>query len=668
MKYRGCAYYPEYWGRERFETDARLMQEAGLNLARIGEFAWCRMEPREGEYTLDWLHECADVLSRHGVHVLMCTPTATPPAWLTFGYRDACLVRNNGVRVRHGSRRHYCPTSPTFREFSRRITTKLAQEMSRHANVIAWQLDNEFGPEVTWCYCPNCQERFRDWLKARYGTLDELNRRWGTGFWSMDYSDWSQVELSQGTEGYFNYYPSRNLDSSRFGSDMMIEFAMEQMEIIRRHHPSARITTNGMGPIFPPLDYYKLFDRLDVASDDLYFDTQTMDGDVLAMNVFRSIKPGRRYWITETGSGALDNNRPPHPDQFRAWAWSSLAHGGEAHVVFRWRTCLSGQEQELQGMLEHSGYPGKRYEAVKRCFLELREGQEELENLPLPEVPVAIVQDYDTIWGYAASAMGPHVDYLGLIGRFHKMLYDRNVLVDVVPPGRQLSPYKILILPSTLMISDALGGRLTDFVRKGGVLLAMGQVGMRDDNDNYMPYPGPDHAQDLFGMEIIGGMYLKSHVMPDETMWPGKTGDVVFPMKGRLGRATRGQATRWAADMRLRDGEVLMRFSGDAYDGQPAIVQKTTGKGTAVFVGALRVDSSLHHALIDDALDRAGIARGPATPEYVEIVRRGPVTFAVNHRAEPVEVEIGAHKEVLVGQASNGRTRLPAYGVCVVRT
>ena len=73
MKYLGCAYYPEYWGQDRVETDARLMQEAGINIVRIGEFAWCRMEPEEGIFTLGWLHECVQILGRYGINIITQT-------------------------------------------------------------------------------------------------------------------------------------------------------------------------------------------------------------------------------------------------------------------------------------------------------------------------------------------------------------------------------------------------------------------------------------------------------------------------------------------------------------------------------------------------------------------------------------------------------------------
>jgi beta-galactosidase len=542
----------------------------------------------------------------------------------------------------------------------------LSQEMSQHANVVAWQLDNEFGPEMSWCHCENCQARFQGWLKKRYSSIQELNRLWGTGFWSMDYSDWRQVRL--GSEPWL--YPSRILDSKRFWSESMTSFALQQAEIIRRNHPQALVTTNGMGPIFQPIDYYELFGKLDVACDDLYFDIATLDANVAAMNVFRSLKPGRRFWITETGSGALDHNRPPHPDQFRAWAWSSLAHGAEAHLVFRWRTCLSGQEQELQGILEHSGTPRHRYQAVQKCFLELKRLWPEFKDLPLPEAPLAIVQDYQTLWAYEAARVEKDVNYLGLVYRLHKALFDRNILVDFIPPERALSGYRLVILPSTVIISQGFASRLADFVSSGGVVLAIGQVGMRDTNNNYLPYPGPDHLQELLGVNIEGGMYLGSFVAPNEALWvpAPRQGQVEIKVAGSLaGRTLEGAASGWAADLTFNGGELLLQFTSDTYAGQPAVVQRQHGEGCAIYAGALRLDENLSDSLLEHALSNAGVQPGPKTPEYVEVIRRGEVVFAINHTPQTVRVELGGIGQVLTGSFKEGVAELGPYGVCAVK-
>ena len=102
MKYLGCAYYPECSGVERLQTDAELMRRAGINIVRVGEFAWSRMEPHENQFTLDWLHETIRVLGAHDIQVLMCTPTAAAPSWLVSAYPDTLSIARTGQRAYHG--------------------------------------------------------------------------------------------------------------------------------------------------------------------------------------------------------------------------------------------------------------------------------------------------------------------------------------------------------------------------------------------------------------------------------------------------------------------------------------------------------------------------------------------------------------------------------------
>ncbi len=667
MKYYGCAYYPEYWGVDRVAVDAKLMRAAGINLARIGEFAWSRMEPEEGQYDLTWLHRTAEILAQHDIQILMCTPTAAPPAWLTEAYPDVCVVRSDGFRLRHGARRHYCPSSETYRTHSARITEVLAREMSRHTNVTSWQLDNEFGPEAGGCYCAHCQARFRQWLKARYGSVAGLNTAWGTGFWSHDYTHWDQVRLADEQQ---EPYSSRKLDSRRFHSTMFVEFARQQTEIIRRNHPGVCVTTNGMGPVFPAIDYYQLFGFLDVACDDLYFDIATMDCDVAAFNWFRNLKPDRPFWITETGSGALDHNKPPYQDQFRAWAWSGLAHGAEAWLVFRWRTCLSGHEQELQGILEHSGKPRHRYEAVKNCFLEMQKTTAALGPLPAPVARAAVVVDYDNIWGYDASRMGKPADFYGHLYRLHKLFYARSIAVDLVSPELPLDKYSLVVLPSLMIISAEFAKRLKAFAKAGGTVLATGQLGMRDANDNYLAQPGPQHLGDLFGVSLEGGMYLKSFVGPDEALWvpAAHSTDVRVPLAGKLGKtAVTGSAGRWLADLELKGATALLTCAGDTYEGQPAVTEKAAGKGRALYLATLDPDQALLDAVFEYALAAAGIAAGPAAPLHVEVVRRGDVTFFINHRNEAVEMATDVKGKAVLGTLRGGRVKLAPFGVCVVK-
>lgn len=663
MKYRGVAYYPEYWPESRWDEDIRLMQEAHINMVRVGEFAWTAMEPAEGEFTFDWLHRLVRKMEVANINVMLCTPTATPPAWLTHQYPDVRLELVNGRRMEHGTRRHYCPTNQIYRHFSRRITYQLSQEFAKYQNVVAWQLDNEFGPEGGVCYCPNCQSQFRTWLRRRYGSIAQLNAAWQTRFWSLEYSDWDQIKL-----GYGDHYSAVKLDSSRFMSDCYIDFAREQTRILRNDDPEALVITNGMGPLFEPIDYNLMFDFLDRACDDLYFDIATMDGNAMALDIYRNYKPGTPFWITETGSGALSADKVPTPGQLRAWTFSSLARGSEAHCFFRWRTALSGQEQELQGILEYSGKPRRRYQAVKELFAEMESLAPLMKHMPLPSAEVAIIHDYQTLWGYKASRIGPQVQYIHRFHHLYKALFDANILTDVIPPERELSGYKVVILPPVLIYNEQLAKRLRDFVHAGGTLISYPQLFQRDQSDNYLTESYPVGLTDIFGLCATGGTYLTSFVAAEEALWiPEKAcHDITPTVKFQLAdNVFFGKVAAWMEDIDLAGGKALGIFNDGDFIGCPALVQNNYGGGSSYYFAGFP-DNDLLRPLLYHALSTAGVIRGPETPEYVEVVTRGNYLFLINHRPEAVVIAIAA-SEVITGVYQQGAAHLPPYGVCLLK-
>src|SRR5215212_10301338 len=96
--YIGSSYYPEHWNASYWANDIRLMKEAGFNVARMAEFAWSTMEPAAGEFNFDWLDHTILQLAEAGIHSVLGTPTAAPPAWLVQQHPDLLAVNENGRR------------------------------------------------------------------------------------------------------------------------------------------------------------------------------------------------------------------------------------------------------------------------------------------------------------------------------------------------------------------------------------------------------------------------------------------------------------------------------------------------------------------------------------------------------------------------------------------
>ena len=186
----GTDYYPEHWDKSMWEEDLERMLETGIEVIRIAEFSWNKFEPREGEYTWDFFDEFLDLCEKKGMRVIFCTPTATPPAWLTDRYPEVLNARQDGVLYRHGARRHYNYNSLIYQRFTRELTERLGEHYAKHPAIIGWQLDNEINCEMNEFYSDSDTIAFREFLKKKYGTIEALNAAWGTVFWNQTYTSW----------------------------------------------------------------------------------------------------------------------------------------------------------------------------------------------------------------------------------------------------------------------------------------------------------------------------------------------------------------------------------------------------------------------------------------------------------------------------------------------
>lgn len=147
--YYGVAYYPEQKTPDDLKKDIRLLIESGINTVRMGEFAWCRFEPQEGEYHFEWLDPVVEELGKAGIYTVICTPTSCPPAWMCEKYPEILYVDNRGVTRPFGGRRHYCYTNEKYRELSRIIAEKIGEHYGQNPYVLGFQIDNEPAQEAT---------------------------------------------------------------------------------------------------------------------------------------------------------------------------------------------------------------------------------------------------------------------------------------------------------------------------------------------------------------------------------------------------------------------------------------------------------------------------------------------------------------------------------------
>uniref|UniRef100_UPI000592C48A beta-galactosidase n=1 Tax=Gorillibacterium massiliense TaxID=1280390 RepID=UPI000592C48A len=219
----GASYYPERFPPEEWLKDGERMVRAGFRFIRTGEFAWSRFEPVCGTFDFSWMDAALTVFHRLGLKVILCTPTASPMPWISAKHPDSIPVTGEGKPFVPGERRHYCFNNRNYRFYADRITCAMAEHYRDHPAVIGWQIDNELGGEEFVCHCDTCKIRFQKWLRHKYGSLTELNRRWGGVFFSLEFQNWSEipVPLSHNLK-FFN--PTFRKDYLLFYSDSMKDF------------------------------------------------------------------------------------------------------------------------------------------------------------------------------------------------------------------------------------------------------------------------------------------------------------------------------------------------------------------------------------------------------------------------------------------------------------
>ena len=185
----GANYYPEDWDDNLIDWDIEKMKECGFNVVRIAEFAWKKMEPAEGNYSFDWLHNIVDKMYAAGIGVIMGTPTATPPSWFSKKYPEALMLSEEGMRINHGGRRHCCSNNPDYIKYSMNIVERLAKEFGNDKGVIGWQIDNEIYHVPTGCCCEYCMTAFHNHLAEKYGDVDGVNQKWNLNLFSQAYDE-----------------------------------------------------------------------------------------------------------------------------------------------------------------------------------------------------------------------------------------------------------------------------------------------------------------------------------------------------------------------------------------------------------------------------------------------------------------------------------------------
>ncbi|MFA6232464.1 MAG: beta-galactosidase [Rhodanobacter sp.] len=648
----GAAWYPEQRPESQWEHDLALMEAAHVHLVRIGEFAWSRMEPREGVYDFRWLDHAIAAAARHHIVVVLGTPTAAPPAWLTEKYPDTLRVSDEGVRDEHGNRQQFSFASTRYRAFAHDIAARMARRYGHNPDVVGWQLDNEYAADS---FDPDAKSQFHAWLKHRYGSIEVLNRQWATAYWSQSYNDFDQIPVHSKNEN-----PALLLDWRRFVSDTWTSYSLNQIDAIRPNaDPRQFITTNSMG-WFDRFDEYTVHKVLDIAAwDDYVASGENYDwvDNAARHDLTRGYKQ-RNFWVMETEPGSVnwhETNVVLRKGVVRDMAWQAVGHGADAVEYWQWRAAPNGAEEYHGTLVGADGTPVPVYSEIQQVGAEFDKAGKLLAGTT-PHAQVAVINDFDSRWAIDFQRHAAKFDPVIEMKAFYRPLREQAQVVDVVSVNAPLNRYKLVVAPSLNVLTQSEAVQLKAYVEQGGHLVLGPRSGMKNIDNGLQPerQPGP-----LAG--LLGGRVQQFYAL-----------DSIVPISGPAGH---GSAHIWAEQLQALSPQtqVDLRYgkSNGWLDDQPAVLTRKVGKGSITYVGAW-LDHDLLDHLTADWLQVAGVkAPVPDAPKDVEVcVRSNPehaVTILINHGAQSQTVHLpSAMQPVLTGGPAEDTVSLKPYGVAVL--
>jgi len=595
----GVTFYPDQWPKEYWEKAFSEIAAAGLKIVRFGEMAWNWVEPTEGNFKFSDLDEAMDMANEHGLKVLLGIPTSQAPAWMVTKYPEIRPIADDmSPYPEYGPRPNLCRDSQTYRKLAKRLIENIVKRYSKHSALFMWQLDNEpvYAPldsttTKDFCHCKATESSFREWAKKQYVDIKNLNEKWGTKFWTVEFSDFDEITPPRcGMWDAGN--PHIFLDWFRFKSIQLRDFLKWGKSVIRNIDKEHKIGTNGFIGICSRVpDHDVLAEDMDWYGLDVYPRGNRASSMELArlLDLWRGFTTGRQceYHVTEMQAG--QNVRWGYTghvkgNEIRLWTHQAFAHGAKALLYHAWRTPLFGSETGGFGMLKLNGEPSDRLQKIQEAIKELQVIMPFIENSNT-ESKLAIIhsrssevetyQEQGPPRGISGQWMEVRADVglvhgiLSLTGA-HKSVWNYHNPVSFIFE-RQLEnnklPFEALLLPNPYILSEKSAKLLQKFVYDGGILITEARYGLKNDNGH------------LYEKPLMEGLL-----------------DIKYDHTEMIDSGA-GISSLNAIAVGFRDvvdagsNNVIANFD----DGHPAIIERKLGKGKVIFAAF-----SLFHSILND--------------------------------------------------------------------
>ncbi len=677
--YFGADYHPEHWvypyagtpeePESRWDRDGQLMAQAGFNVVRMGEFCWGIAEREEGKYDFSWLRRAMDIMQRHGIKVVLGTPTASPPLWLAQQHPEILPMNERGETLHEGTRRAYCMNSDIYWEYAKKIVREMAGALGDHPQLIAWQIDNGLGGHNTEeSFNAHSKKDWHSWLQAKYETVERLNEALGLRFWGQLVTDFSQVPMPMLSPTVHN--PALVVDWRRFCSDTCVAFVRCQADILHEITPNLPVTTN-LRALTRHFDHFDLAQVLDFVSVDSHATIKARSAEnACEIDMLRSLKKeGIRtpdgecgFWVIEQKAGHVnwqEVNSLVRPGVVRLFTYQLISRGADGVLYFFFRQPRIGSEKFYGGVLNHDG------KGENRVYKEIAHLGEEMKLLApaIKDSKVAaetcILFSHDNAWSMQMTGQPQkHFNYREHIQLFHTAFHDRNIPVDFARPTEDLSRYKLVIAPSLQMLAGGEADLLKLYVQNGGTLVATCNTGLVDEH-HIAPSDGfPANCTDLFGMEIV----------EFDPMPPGEENHLTF--KGSFPATHLHPARLWCDLIEPKEAQILATYAKDFYAGRAAMTVNDFGLGKAIYIGTVS-HQHFYYDLVAWLRQQCNLFPLLKVPDTIEVSMRQKgdrkIYFLLNHQNSHVRLHFyKPMHDFLTGQTFTGNYDLPSHGVLVL--
>jgi beta-galactosidase len=660
----GGDWNPEQWSESVWEQDIALMQKAGVNLVTLGVFSWAIIQPDEKTWNFEWLDKILNLCLEGGIKVDMATATASPPPWLGYNYPDTLAVTADGMTLAWGARQHYSPSSKTFIEKSQIVAKKLVERYANHEAIVMWHVGNEFGAHTPQCFSDESAAAFRKWLKNKFGTIEKLNERWGTRFWSQQYSSFDEV-MPPRTTAYFPN-PSQQLDFKRFSSDAMLALYQAEYRVIRDAVPKdIPVTTNYMR-LFPHADYWKWSKELDIVSDDWYPDPSDPDHQIegsLGADLMRSLKVGKPWLLMEQAPSAINwrqVNAPKTFGSYSRWSIQQMAHGADGILHFQWRASVRGAEKWHSGMVPHAGQDTRVWQEVCELGANLKKLDAVVGARTVSKIAIGL--DWNSWWGLELdSRPSTLLRQRTFLLDYYRHFFEMGYSVDFVHPEQDLTGYQLVVFPNLYLASDAAISNIRAAI-DSGVNVFMGAFSVAVDDDE-----GVREGGHLAGLRDLFGSYTEEW----HPLYPQDSIDLVDSIGKKV-----GSATGWAEFSKTQPGaEALLKFSASALEGRSALTKLSLPNATT-WILSCSPDRNLMQAVLKQVLLDCDLM--PITSQKsnnIEVaMRENPnheFLFALNHSRDEGFVVLEKNSLDMISSSSiqaGAKVLVPAGGWVILQS